>query len=642
MSYNPYAQPQGYSGSPPRGAPYGHDQRSGGPPGHRSPPSYHRDAPPSRGGPGYGGDRFNDDRRGRPGDARDRDEGWGSMRRGPRRRSASPGYDRGAPGGGGGGGMYGRDEPYGHDQDRYRGGPGGGRGRGMDRGGSERMNMGDPFRRRFDDEQPRNEQAVISERVKLERPGRTLFVRNLKFGVTSEEVRQKFAAIGDIKTFFDLVEKRAMAFVTYYDARAAMMAKDRLHNSMLQGRPMDIHYSLPRDADLAKDCDREKGQGTLSLVILPFVGARINQALPPPPDSELYSRFSAFGDIKSVFPSFKRPDMRYIEYFDSRGTAMAYDRVHQTPMAGGIADLRFVWDKAPPPESQPPPQAAPSAAYGAPPSGPPMGFGGPPPPGPGYGAPPPPSGYGAPPPGPYGAYGAPPPGPAPYGGPPAPFGSNGPPPPPSMGYPGGVPPPLVGGAGAAPGGPPPPGAAHGVEQAKRMQELLANLMSNPSALQGVLPPGAPNAPTGAPAAPPHVNDGRSPIGPPPSQPGGSQFYQPSPYSQARPPPPHTQPPLGLSPVPASSNAGYAAPAPAPPPPGNSTPLPAAVSTLLAQATGAAPPPPSHPTTSMQSQISASATSPALAPPTENNAASGTPNQVQALLALLASQKGQSA
>lgn len=34
-------------------------------------------------------------------------------------------------------------------------------------------------------------------------------------------VRRHFAEIGDIKTFFDLVEKRAMAFVTYVSSPVA-------------------------------------------------------------------------------------------------------------------------------------------------------------------------------------------------------------------------------------------------------------------------------------------------------------------------------------------------------------------------------------------------------------------------------------
>lgn len=39
--------------------------------------------------------------------------------------------------------------------------------------------------------------------------------RFLQFGLSPEIVRRPFAEIGDIRTFFDLVEKRAMAFVTY-------------------------------------------------------------------------------------------------------------------------------------------------------------------------------------------------------------------------------------------------------------------------------------------------------------------------------------------------------------------------------------------------------------------------------------------
>ena len=48
-----------------------------------------------------------------------------------------------------------------------------------------------------------------------------------------------------------------------------------------------------------------------------------------------------------VFPIYKRDDMRYSALFYSRGTVLAYDKVHGSRMAGGIADLRFVWDKYP-------------------------------------------------------------------------------------------------------------------------------------------------------------------------------------------------------------------------------------------------------------------------------------------------------
>ncbi|GAA5881653.1 hypothetical protein JCM16303_005528 [Sporobolomyces ruberrimus] len=611
MSYDPYSHGGGYTAPPP---PQQQDSyHSGGPP----PPQFQPNPHARRDSGAAPYDRYsgppppsNDYQYGR---GRSPPRNGGGAYQQERRRSASP-SSRGYGDDRGGGGRYGSD----------RGGRGGGRGGRF--GG--RDDRGDSYGGRRDD----GGSFGGSDRAKEERPGRIIFVRNLKFGVTPEEVREKFAEIGDIKTFFDLVEKRAMAFITYYDARAAMMAKDRLHNALLQGRPMDVHFSLPRDADMAQDCDRDKGQGTLSLVILPFPGARINQALPAPTESEVYARFSPFGDLKQVFPSYKRPDMTYIEFFDSRGTCLAYDKVHGSRMAGGIADLRFVWDKYPMDQSRPPPGARRNDRFGSnqddnrgpPPS---SSYGGPsdrygPPPGAGYngGPPPPPVGYGGPPvPPPYGNYGPPPPG-APVGpgpgfnGPPGPYGSIPPPPVPSA-----LPPTAYGydNRPPLPPGPsydrspyqqhqaPPPLASapptiqepsHGVEQAKKMQDLLATLMANPNALSGVLPPPAP--------APVPV----SPVPPP-------QTYQ-SPSLQA--------PPI-------------------PPLQGNSTPLPAAVSSLLAQA-GVPQPPPSVSQTTVQSPPRASVTPQQQLPPAQpspNKQEQVGNSQVQALLALLAQQKAQS-
>jgi RNA recognition motif-containing protein len=48
-----------------------------------------------------------------------------------------------------------------------------------------------------------------------ERPTRTLFVRNISYNVSENEVYEIFAKFGELKRFFNLIEKRGMAFVTY-------------------------------------------------------------------------------------------------------------------------------------------------------------------------------------------------------------------------------------------------------------------------------------------------------------------------------------------------------------------------------------------------------------------------------------------
>ncbi|GAA6039966.1 hypothetical protein JCM8097_002642 [Rhodosporidiobolus ruineniae] len=510
------------------------------------------------------------------------------------------GYGGGPPGGyggppGGGGGGYGGPPRGGFGGGGYGGGGGGG----FDPAGPPRAG-------RFSHFPDRDESQVIRDRVNRERPCRTLFVRNLKYGLAPEDVRAPFAQIGDIKTFFDLLDKRAMAFITYYDSRAAMMAKDRLHNFHLMGRPMDVHFSLPRDADLAQECDREKGQGTLSILL-----RNAPPGTPAPSDQEIYQRFAPFGDIKSVFPSPKRPDMKFIEFFDSRACVQAYDRVNHSPLAGGIADLHFEWDVIPPAgvslppaptgppggfQQQGPPQ---SGGYGGAPGG--GGYGG----GPGGGTP---QGYNAPaapslaPPGAPGSaghnspYPGPPPGAAPY----SPYGAA----PPSAAAPtaaaGGASPYPGPPPGAAPynpyGAPPPPaapaaaasasnvGEAHGMEQAKKMQELLASLVANPGALQTALSAVNPGAAAAAPAS---------------AAPAQQQPQEPAaPSYPAYNPPPAVSAPAESTPAPTPADHATADSSRSPLPPAIGSPtqptssgLPAAVTSLLAHA-GAGPTPPS--------------------------------------------------
>lgn len=46
-----------------------------------------------------------------------------------------------------------------------------------------------------------------------------------------------------------------------YDLRAAEKAIKEMHKQPINGRVVDVHYSLPKDEDLnSKTCDRTKNQ----------------------------------------------------------------------------------------------------------------------------------------------------------------------------------------------------------------------------------------------------------------------------------------------------------------------------------------------------------------------------------------------
>ncbi|KAF9055909.1 hypothetical protein BJ165DRAFT_457336 [Panaeolus papilionaceus] len=193
-----------------------------------------------------------------------------------------------------------------------------------------------PFRKDRDD---KVHDSIIEERIQRERPCRTLFIRNIKYETPSEEVRRIFEEHGEIKTFFDLISTRGMVFVTYFDLRAAERARDRLQGSEISGRPIDVHYSLPRDDQ--KGNDREKSQqlqGSLQVTL------RNSPSGQPIDDNEVRRKFQQFGDVKSIKPVADRIDSRYVEYYDTRACTEAHERLRHQGLQDGIMDIVFAWD----------------------------------------------------------------------------------------------------------------------------------------------------------------------------------------------------------------------------------------------------------------------------------------------------------
>ncbi|KAF8915091.1 hypothetical protein CPB85DRAFT_1218204 [Mucidula mucida] len=184
--------------------------------------------------------------------------------------------------------------------------------------------------------------SIIEERIQRERPCRTLFIRNIKasfrYETNSDDVRRSFEEHGDIKTFFDLISTRGMVFVTYFDLRAAERARERLQDTEISGRPIDVHYSLPRDD--SKDAKNIEMQGSLQVTLR---SSPSGQAID---DNEVRRKFQQFGDVKSVRPVGNRIDSRYVEYYDTRACFEAHDRLRHQGLQDGVMDIVFAWDTA--------------------------------------------------------------------------------------------------------------------------------------------------------------------------------------------------------------------------------------------------------------------------------------------------------
>ncbi|ETW86795.1 hypothetical protein HETIRDRAFT_456674 [Heterobasidion irregulare TC 32-1] len=187
-------------------------------------------------------------------------------------------------------------------------------------------------------------ESIIEERIQRERPCRTLFIRNIKYETDSDDVRRQFEEHGEIKTFFDLIANRGMVFVTFFDLRAAERARERLQGSEISGRPIDVHYSLPRDDSNSKGGEKnQEMQGTLLVTLRNSISGQ------PIDDNEVRRKFQQFGDVKSVRPIGDRMDQRYVEFYDVRSAEDAFDRLRHQGLQDGVMDIVLAWEEGPPP-----------------------------------------------------------------------------------------------------------------------------------------------------------------------------------------------------------------------------------------------------------------------------------------------------
>lgn len=122
-----------------------------------------------------------------------------------------------------------------------------------------------------------------------------------------------------------------------FDLQAAERAKDAMHGFRVKEREIDVHYSLPKDSEMNAACDRDKNQGTLMLRLQS--GRTILSDI-------VRQTFSEFGAIKAIRNA-ASTDRKIIEFFDSRGAALAYDEMRERPFQDSTLDIQFLWDEPP-------------------------------------------------------------------------------------------------------------------------------------------------------------------------------------------------------------------------------------------------------------------------------------------------------
>jgi len=186
-----------------------------------------------------------------------------------------------------------------------------------------------------------NYQPSYSERksrAQREQPTRTLFVRNIAYDVSQDLLEQQFRKYGEIKKVFNLIDKRGMAFISYYDLRHADAAKREMQDFELGGRKIDVHYSLPKEDSAPKDED-EKNKGTLFVTIREPTEEFDNVALK--------KLFEQWGDIKEVRDCTGNPTQKFVECWNLKDSAKIVQEKQGVLFAGGYLDIKFAYHNTP-------------------------------------------------------------------------------------------------------------------------------------------------------------------------------------------------------------------------------------------------------------------------------------------------------
>ena len=82
-----------------------------------------------------------------------------------------------------------------------------------------------------------------------------------------------------------------------YDIRSAETAHERLQGSDIAGRPIDVHYSLPRDDTGRGPAGSDKNQEMQGAIVVILRNSASGQ---PINEEALRLKFQQFGDVKSI------------------------------------------------------------------------------------------------------------------------------------------------------------------------------------------------------------------------------------------------------------------------------------------------------------------------------------------------------
>jgi hypothetical protein len=156
-------------------------------------------------------------------------------------------------------------------------------------------------------------------------------VRNVAFHTNESDLHNMFASFGPMQRFFSIVPARGMCFVTYFDIRHAENARRAMHQFLVHGRPISVHFSMPDHKDKESEAQHT---GTIFVIL--------RQPPRPVDHRDVGHYFSRFGDILQIRDRKGTTGTEFfVEFFDTRAANVAQRENDHKPLFGGMAEIVF-------------------------------------------------------------------------------------------------------------------------------------------------------------------------------------------------------------------------------------------------------------------------------------------------------------
>ncbi|KAJ3444717.1 protein mei2-like [Anaeramoeba flamelloides] len=149
-----------------------------------------------------------------------------------------------------------------------------------------------------------------------EYPNRALFVRNIDSNIGDEKLFNIFGQFGEIKEIYSKSKIRGFVLIKYYDIRHSMTALEKLQGEIINGRKVDIHYSIPKENPKEED----QNQGTV-------VCFNLDETIT---NEQIFHYFSQVGQVKEIRSTPNKLRHRFIEYYDIRDANRAIQMLNKS------------------------------------------------------------------------------------------------------------------------------------------------------------------------------------------------------------------------------------------------------------------------------------------------------------------------